>query len=126
MIRSQPRVEHLGVVLELEEAEHPPPVPVELVERPVDLGGDPAHHALSPASQEVLRLAVLEVGIQLAAEEQVALEPEGRHPRCPGVQPERQCDERPQLAWPADGPDFDWHPRQCSTAALGGRPRYRG
>ena len=48
------RRRHLGVVLELEEAEVPPGVALVLVERAVDLGADPAHHPAVAAGQEQL------------------------------------------------------------------------
>src|SRR5437588_12110147 len=51
------RVEHLLVVLELEEPEHPPAVSVELVEGAVDLRRDPADNAPVAAREEVFGLA---------------------------------------------------------------------
>ena len=58
--RVEQRPHHLDVVLQLEEAEHAPGVPLVLVEGAVDLGADAAHHAPVAPGQEELRLAVLE------------------------------------------------------------------
>jgi hypothetical protein len=68
------RRQDLGVVLELEEAEHAPAVAVEAVEGVVVLGGDPAHHAAVAQGQEQLRGAVLEVGVPPLGEKGVALQ----------------------------------------------------
>ena len=55
--RGQQCGEHLGIVLELEEAEHAPGVCVIRVEGVVDLRGDPTDHAPVAAGEEVLGLA---------------------------------------------------------------------
>ena len=114
--RSQPRFgdteqrpQDLRVVLELEEAEHPRARAVEPVVGEVDLGGDPADHAAVAPGQEVLRFAVLEVGVQLAIEEEAALDLERRDPGGPDVQAERQVDEFADLAASLHGGDLDRH-----------------
>ncbi|RDJ93436.1 hypothetical protein B4Q13_21905, partial [Lacticaseibacillus rhamnosus] len=93
----------------LEEAEHPGPAAVELVVGEVDLGGDPADHAAVAAGGEVLGFAVLEGGVQPAAEELVALQLQRRHPGRALVEAERQVDEFAQLAAALHGGDLDRH-----------------
>ena len=99
--RAQQRVEHLRVLLELEEAEHPGAAAVEAVVGEVDLGADPAHDPPLAAGEEVLGFAVAEVGVQPAVEEDATLEPQRRHPRGALVQPEGELDELTDLPEPA-------------------------
>ena len=85
----------LRVVLELEEAEHAPARAVVGVEEVVELGADAADDAAVAPRQEQLRVALGEERVVAPAEEQVALQPQGRHPdRRTRVQPERELDER--------------------------------
>jgi hypothetical protein len=94
----QQRFQNLGIVLELEEAEVPPAHPPMLVESAVDLRSDPAHDSPPAPREEVLRLGMLEVRIQPAGQELVALELERRNPGGSGVELEREGDELPELA----------------------------
>ena len=80
-----------------------------LVEGAVDLGADPADDAAIAPGEEQLRIAVLEERVELAVEVRVALQLQRRDPLGPSVQPERQLDELPQIAAPADGGDLDRH-----------------
>src|SRR3954470_977916 len=108
--RVEQRGEHLGVVLELEEGEHPPRVVMGGVERVVELGRDPAHDAAGAAGQEQARVAVGEEGVLPAAEERVALDAQRGHPLRGGrVQPERKLDELPQVGPRPDGAHFHRH-----------------
>src|SRR5206468_12307710 len=66
--RRQQSVEYVGVVFELEKAEQAPAVALELVERPIDLDADPAHHPPVAPGEEQLGLAMAEEGIQLAVQ----------------------------------------------------------
>src|SRR6185312_7049673 len=95
----------LLVVLQLEEAKHAPAALVQLVEGMIDLSADPADHPLAAQGEEVLGLAVLEVGIELAVEEEAALELQRRDPGGASVQAVRKIDETPQLAPLAYGDD---------------------
>src|SRR3954470_6323153 len=70
----------LVVVLALEEAEDAPVVALVLVEVAVDLSADPADRLVAPPGDEQLRVAVLEEGVLLAAQELLALEDERGHP----------------------------------------------
>jgi len=79
---------------------------VELVEGVVDLGRDAPDDPPAAPRQEVLSLAVLEVRVRLAAQEQVALELERGNPRRSGVQPERQRTRGPPK--PPVGKDSCW------------------
>ena len=98
----------LRVVLQLEEAEHPPGVVVEVVERGVDLGADPAHHAAVAARQEQLRLTVLEERVEARAEEQPALYPQRGNPLfLVSMQPERKLYELAHIAARGDGLHLD-------------------
>ena len=87
----------------------PPAAAVELVEREVDLGGDPADDPPAAPGQEVLGLAVGEERVQLAGQELVALELQRRDPRGARVQAERQRDEFNKIAAAAHGANFDRH-----------------
>jgi 8-amino-7-oxononanoate synthase len=94
----QQRRQDLRVVLELEEAEHPPAVVLVGVERVVDLGADAPHDAPVAPRAEQLRVAVLEEGVLAAAEEQPALDAQRGDPVRRGrVQPVRELDELAQL-----------------------------
>ena len=105
------RLEQLLVVLELQEAEHARPAVVEAVVRVVDLGAHTADDASAAARQEVLGLAVLEVGVQVPAQEDPALQSKGGHPGRPAVQTKRQLDKPPQICDPAHGLNVDGHGR---------------
>src|SRR5215211_4055983 len=108
--RLQQRVERLVVPFELEEAEHAPSAPVEIVEGVVDLGAQPAHHAALAAGQEQLGLGVLEVGVEARTQEQPALQAQRWNPLRGGrVQPEGQLHELPPVASSADGSDLQRH-----------------
>jgi hypothetical protein len=100
-------VEDFLVVLELDEAEHPPGSVWVSGERPVDLSGDPSHGAPVAAGEEVLAIGVLEVRIQPPVQELVALELQRRDPQSPCVQPKRQRDEFAQVSEAPYGRDFD-------------------
>jgi hypothetical protein len=107
-------VEGLLVVLDLEEAEHPPAVVVVGVEGVVDLGADPPDDATVAAGQEQLGLAVAEERVEPRREEQPALEPERGHPLLGGsMKPEREPDECAPVA-PA--------PDRCHLHGHGGAP----
>src|SRR5437763_7015918 len=94
----QQRGQRLGVLLELQEAEHAPAVVVEVVKGVVALGADPAGHAAVPAGQEELRVGVLEVGVEALREEQPPLQPQRGNPdRLVSMQSVRQLDELPQV-----------------------------
>src|SRR3954467_8586371 len=96
--RGEQRRQDLRVVLELEEAEHPPAVALVGVECVVDLGADTPHHAALAPRAEQLRVAVLEEGVLAAAEEQPALDAQRGDPVRRGrVQPVRELDELAQL-----------------------------
>src|SRR5262245_58649237 len=108
--RVQECLERLLVALDLEEAEHPRPALVEVVEGVVDLGARAADDAAVALGQEELRLGVLEEGVEARIQEQPALDPEGWNPGGPvRVQAERQLDElAPVLARP-DHSDLHGH-----------------
>ena len=96
------RARDLGVVLELEEAEHAgianPAHPVLGVVGLVDLRADAPDDALAAARDELLRLGVLEVRVQLAAVEELALEADRGDPLLGGsMQAERELDELPAI-----------------------------
>ena len=96
--RREQRRQDLGVVLELEEAEHPPAVVLVGVEGVVDLRADAPDHAPVAPGAEELRVAVLEEGVLAAAEEQPALQAQRGAPVRRGrVQPVRELDELAQL-----------------------------
>ncbi len=102
------RGERLGVLLHLEEAEHPPGVVVELVEGGVDLRAHAADGTAVAPGQEELALAVLEERVQPAGQEHVPLELEGRDPGRPdSMQPERQIDELAPVRKRPDRSDLD-------------------
>ncbi len=75
------RDEHLGVLLELEEAKPPPAGVVLVVEGVVDLGADAPDDAPVAAREEVLGFAVGEVGVHAPVQEDVALELQRGHPQ---------------------------------------------
>jgi hypothetical protein len=84
----------LLVVLELEEAKPAPALAPVLVEGVVDLSADPPDDALATTREEVLGLAVAEVGVEAAVEDQPPLELQRRRPQgVLGVEAERQLDE---------------------------------
>ena len=84
----------------------------------VDLGGDPAHDAAAAAGEKVLGLAMAEIGIEAAAQEQVALELEGRDPGGPSVQSVGQLDKRAQITDAPDRGDLDRHSRSSYMLAV--------
>jgi hypothetical protein len=102
----QQRRQDLRVVLELEEAEHPPAVAVMGVEGVVVLRADAPHHAAVAAGEEQLRVAVREEGVEAAREEDPALELERWDPD-PGsrVQAVRELDELLEVPSRGDGRD---------------------
>src|SRR5436305_368221 len=114
----QQRRHRLGVVLELEEAEHAPAAVVELVEGVVELGADPADHPLAAQGKEVFGLAVLEVGVEPAVEEEAALQFQRWDPGRAGVEPVGQVDEALEVAPVPHGPDRQACPVQGDHAPL--------
>ena len=88
--RSQPAAassragDRLGALLHLQEAEHPPVVALEVVERVVDLGADPTHDSAVAPGEEQLGVGVLEVGVEVPAEEEPPLEPQRGNPLLAG------------------------------------------
>jgi hypothetical protein len=97
---------HLGVVGRLEEAEHRVAATLVLIPAMVDLDRDAADRLAVALGEEVLGLAVLEVGVLLAVEELHPLEDQRRHPlRLVAVQAEGDLDEALQLALAADRPN---------------------
>ena len=102
------RRQDLGVVLELEEAEHPPAVAVVGVERVVVLGADAADDPPVAAGEEQLGVAVLEERVEAAGEEDAAARGAAGAPRRRSrVQPVRELDELPQVPPRGDGRDSD-------------------
>ncbi len=98
------RLEHLLVVLELEEAEPAPVLALVLVEGVVDLRADAPDDATVAPRQEVLGLAVAEEGVHAAAEEQPPLELQRGHPlRVVSMQAEREVDESLQISAARNG-----------------------
>ena len=123
------RLQHLLVVLELEEAEPAPVLLLVVVEGVVDLGGDPSHDAPVASGEEVLGLAVAEERVHAPVQEQPALELRRGHPqRVVSMQPEGQVDERFQVsACPDDRAcsldrSLSQHPT-CSTSHQTSSPR---
>src|SRR3954469_19237392 len=105
----QQRRQDLGVVLELEEAEHPPARVVVGVEEVVELGADPPDDAPVAAGQEQLRVALAEERVVAPVEEQVALQAQRGHPdRRTGVQPERERYEFAPVTKAADRCNSEW------------------
>src|SRR2546421_6723586 len=104
------RVGDLGVVLGLEEPEHPPPVLVEVVEGVVDLRRDPADHLAVPPGEEVLRLPVFEEGVRRAIQEALPLVDERGHPEAlVTIDAPWQADEPLELPARADWTHFEGH-----------------
>ena len=94
--RVEQRLQHLLVVLELEEPEPAPVLALVVVEGVVDLGADAADDAPVAAGEEVLGFAVAEEGVHPPVQEQAPLELQRWHPlRVVSMQAERQVDERP-------------------------------
>ena len=111
LARPEQSLEQLLIVLELEEAEHARVAFVEAVVRVVDLGAGAADNASATTGEEVLGLAVLEIGVQVSAQEDPALQPKGWHPGRPRVQTKGQLDKPPQIPDSAHGPNLDGHGR---------------
>ena len=108
--RREQRRQDLRVVLELQEAEHPPAVVLIGVEGVVDLRADAPDHAPVAPGAEQLRVAVLEEGVLAAAEEQPALQAQRGAPVRRGrVQPVRELDELASLLPAPDGPHVHGH-----------------
>src|SRR3954453_6157115 len=108
--RVQQRRQDVARVLELQEAEHPPAVALELVERVVVLRRDPPHDAPVAHGHEQLRIAVREERVLAAHQEQPALQAQRRHPD-PGarVQPVRELDELLPVPSRQDGTHLHAH-----------------
>src|SRR5215211_7287750 len=104
--------DHLGIVLGLEETEHPVVSPLELIPTRIDLRRDPPDHLAVALGEEVLGLRVLEIRILALVEEVAALKAQRRNPLgIVAAQAIGQLDEAPQVAAPSDWANGDGHGR---------------
>jgi hypothetical protein len=102
------RVEDLLIVLELQEPVPAPALLLVVVERVIDLGGDPPHDPPVAPGEEVLGFAVAEERVQPAVQEHPTLElRQGNPQRVVSMQPERQVDEGFQVRPAGDRCDLD-------------------
>ena len=105
---AQQGLQHLLVVLELEEPVPAPLLLLVVVERVVDLGGDPSHDPPVAPGDEVLGLAMAEERVHPPVQEQPALElRQGDPQRVVSMQSERQVDELFQVSPAGDRCDLD-------------------
>ena len=109
----------LGVVLELQEAEHPRLVAVVGVPGLVDLRADAPHDAAVAPGQEQLGVAVLEERVEAPVQEQAPLDPQRGDPVLRGrVQAVRELDELAQLPPARHGPHVHGHRRHGTCPRL--------
>src|SRR5690606_30359118 len=87
------------VPLDLEKAEEPERLLVELDVRPIHDRGDPAHHPVTAPGEEILYAGVLMEGVLVPPQHRHEVGTERRDPvRIPGVDPPGQIDETPQVS----------------------------